>query len=475
MRDNTPTQPESIADLAGAYRDGSLRPSAVLERTLGVIEARDGEVHAYVDVFDDVREQAARADDAFARGEARPLEGIPIAMKSNVLIAGKRATASSRMLEGYVAPYDATVTARLREAGAIFVGSTNMDEFAMGSSTENSAFGATHNPRDLSRVPGGSSGGSAAAVAMGSVPAAVGTDTGGSIRLPASFCGIVGLKPTYGAVSRSGLIAMGSSLDQAGPLTHTVRDAELVFNTMRGVDSLDATTYPEGAYPAVSTKERYRIGVPRAFLTEGIDADVLARFEESLSALAEAGHDIVDVSLPYMEKGLAAYYIVMPAEVSSNLARFDGLRFGLHEEGSDLLGDYRETRRAGFGAEVRRRILLGTYVLSSGYYDAFYGKAEVVRTRMREELAAAYRDVDLIMTPTAPTPAFKLGEKSDPLSMYLADIFTVPANLTGVPALSVPAGTVDRDGAALPVGVQFIGPHAGEARLFDIGARFLGE
>lgn len=465
----------TIAELSAAYRDGTTTPSAALAEARAVIETRDSEVHAYLDVFDDAVDSAREAEALLKKGDERPLLGIPVAMKSNILVEGKRATAASKMLEEYVAPYDATVTKRLRDAGAIFVGATNMDEFAMGSSTENSAFGPTKNPLDTSRVPGGSSGGSAAAVAMGSVPAALGTDTGGSVRQPASFCGLVGLKPTYGAVSRSGLIAMGSSLDQAGTLTNTVADAELLFSVMRGVDPLDATTYPEGTYPDSPRKEGYRVGVPRAFVEhEGIDEDVRARFAASLEALSAAGHEVVDVSLPYMERGLAAYYIVMPAEVSSNLARYDGMRFGLHVEGDNLLGDYLATRRAGFGAEVRRRILLGTYVLSSGYYDAYYGKAEQVRTLMREELATAFADVDVVATPTAPTPAFGVGEKEDPLSMYLADIFTVPANLTGVPALSVPMGVVQRDGQDLPVGIQFIGPHAGEDRLFDIGGRFLG-
>jgi aspartyl-tRNA(Asn)/glutamyl-tRNA(Gln) amidotransferase subunit A len=440
------------------------------------MKMRDQEIHAYTDVFDDVEVQAQHADTLLKDGgENMPLLGIPIAMKSNILINGKRTTACSKMLENYIAPYDATVTKRLRDAGAIFVGSTNMDEFAMGSSTENSAFGVTHNPHDLFRVPGGSSGGSAAAVAMGSVPGALGTDTGGSVRQPASFCGVVGLKPTYGAVSRYGVIAMGSSLDQVGPLTHTVTDAELLFNIMRGVDPYDATTYPEGTYPVVEKKEHYRIGVPRDFLKDGIDKDVLACFEAALARLAEEGHTIVDVTLPYMEKGLAAYYIVVFAEISSNLARYDGMRYGLHISSEDLLGDYLHTRRIGFGREVRRRILLGTYVLSAGYYDSYYGKAESVRGLMRTELRDAYKNVDIIVTPTAPTPAYKIGEKSDPLSMYLGDIYTVPANLTGVPALSVPMGTVDRDAHTLPIGIQFIGPHAGEARLFDVGKRFLGE
>ncbi len=475
----TGEKPKTIAGLARAFRDGADTSSRALLRTQERIAARDGEVHAYIDLFEDAAQAAEAADMRFKAGacENEPLLGVPIAVKSNILIKGKRATACSRMLENYIAPYEATVIARLREAGAVFVGSTNMDEFAMGSSTEKSAFGPTKNPCDTARVPGGSSGGSAAAVAMGSVPAALGTDTGGSVRQPAAFCGVVGLKPTYGALSRSGVIAMASSLDQVGPLAHTVSDAELLFNVMRGVgvDPLDATTYPDGTYPAVEKKERYCIGVPRGFLREGIDADVLARFENALSSLAQSGHEVRDIALPYMEKGLAAYYIVVFAEISSNLARYDGVRYGLHVDGEDLLDDYMQTRRAGFGPEVRRRILLGAYVLSAGYYDAYYGKAEAVRRLMCEELAAAFRDVDVIVTPTTPTPAFKLGEKADPLSMYLGDIYTVPINLTGVPALSVPMGEVQREGNALPVGIQYIGPYAGEGRLFDIGKRFLGE
>jgi len=291
------------------------------------------------------------------------------------------------------------------------------------------------------------------------------------VRQPASFCGLVGFKPTYGAVSRHGLIAMGSSLDQAGPLANSVADAELLHNIIKGDDAMDATTIKEDTYPEVPVKDTYRIGVPRDFLKEGLAEGVRNVFEETLATLEAQGHKIVDVSVPLMEKGLAAYYIVMPAEVSSNLARFDGVRYGLHVEGENLLDEYHKTRAEGFGDEVKRRILLGTYVLSSGYYDAYYGKAEQVREMMRAELREVFENVDVLMLPTAPTPAFKIGEKSDPLSLYLEDIFTVPANLTGVPAISVPAGTVDEDGVALPVGVQCIGPHAGDARVFDIAKK----
>jgi aspartyl-tRNA(Asn)/glutamyl-tRNA(Gln) amidotransferase subunit A len=467
---------ETIRSLRDAFIAKTDTPSAALARALRNIATRDGEVHAYLEVYEDAREAALAADQAYERGEYadRPLLGVPIALKNNILMKGKRATAGSRMLENYIATYDATVTKRLVDAGAIIVGATNLDEFAMGSSTENSAFGPTKNPLDTSRVPGGSSGGSAAAVAMGSVPAALGTDTGGSIRLPASFCGLVGVKPTYGRVSRSGLIAMGSSLDQAGPFAHTVSDARTILEIIQGEDALDATTYRDQEYPEVPVKQTYRIGIPRAFM-KGIEPDVLKVFEAAEAQLRADGHEIVDVELPMMEEGLAAYYIVMPAEVSSNLARYDGVRYGLHIEGKDLITEYGLSRAAGFGKEVKRRILLGTYVLSSGYYDAYYGRAERIRAVMRAELASVFTTVDCILTPTAPMPAFRVGEKSDPLSMYLTDIFTVPANLTGVPAISVPAGTVDRDGSVLPIGIQFMAPHNGENRLFDIAERFVGE
>ncbi len=467
---------ETISSLREAFIAGTDTPSAALERAFAVITERDPDVHAYLEVYEHARDAAREADAAYGRGEYadRPLLGIPVALKNNILMKGTRATAGSRMLENYVATYDATVTARLVAAGAIVVGATNLDEFAMGSSTENSAFGPTKNPLDTSRVPGGSSGGSAAAVAMGSVPVALGTDTGGSIRLPASFCGLVGMKPTYGRVSRSGLIAMGSSLDQAGPFAHTVSDVRTIMQVIQGQDPLDATTYRDDEYPAVPVKQTYTVGVPRAFL-KGIEPDVLRVFEEAEETLRAAGHTIVDVELPMMEEGLAAYYIVMPAEVSSNLARYDGVRYGLHVEGKDLITEYGASRAAGFGKEVKRRILLGTYVLSSGYYDAYYGRAERIRAVMREELASVFASVDCILTPTAPMPAFRVGEKSDPLSMYLTDIFTVPANLTGVPAISVPAGSVSREGNTLPIGIQFMAPHNGEDRLYDIAERFVGE
>ena len=463
----------TIANLREKFLAGAYSPVEALADCWQVIADKDKDIHAYLETYDDTKETAAAAAKQYAKeGEtAPPLLGVPIAVKNNILIKGKTTTGGSKILENYVATYDATIIEKLKAAGAVIIGSTNLDEFAMGSSTENSAYGPTKNPHDTTRVPGGSSGGSAAAVAMGSVPAAIGTDTGGSIRQPASYCGLVGFKPTYGRVSRYGLMAMGSSLDQAGPLTNSVADAELLHNIMAGTDPRDMTTITEETYPAVSVKESYTFGVPRSFLDSGIDEDIMAAFENHIKILQEAGHQIVDVELPLFEKGLAAYYIVMPAEVSSNLARYDGMRYGLRVEGDDLLSEYLNSRGEGFGDESKRRILLGTYVLSSGYYDAYYGKAEAVRVLMRQELSAVFNDVDFILTPTAPTPAFTFGAQEDPLSMYRQDIFTVPVNLTGVPAISIPMGMVERDNKALPVGVQYIAPHAGEARLFDIGKR----
>lgn len=463
----------TIQSLRDKFLSGSYTPENAFTDSLAVIKEKDSEIHAYLDVYDDAIESAKESSQEFveSREEARTLSGIPLAIKNNILIKSKKTTGASKILDNYIASYDATIIRRLRNAGAVFVGSTNLDEFAMGSSTENSAFGPTKNPHDLSRVPGGSSGGSAAAVAMGSVPAAIGTDTGGSIRQPASYCGLVGFKPTYGAVSRYGLMAMGSSLDQAGTLTNSVADAETLFKVMSGKDEMDMTTINSDTYPAVDVKETYTFGIPRKFLGDGVDKDVMDRFEAHIDKLKSEGHKVVDIDLPLFEKGLAAYYILMPAEISSNLARYDGMRYGVRVEGEDLLSEYLNSRAEGFGEEAKRRILLGTYVLSAGYYDAYYGKAEAVRVLMRQELDEQFKQVDFVLTPTAPTPAFKLGEKTDPLSMYRQDIFTVPVNLTGVPAMSIPMGTVEREGKELPVGVQYIAPHAGEVRLFDIGKK----
>lgn len=463
----------TITSLIERFKTGEYTPSDAVRDAFDLIQKEDAHIHAFLEVYEDARTQAEAATQAYKEGTYgdKPLLGVPLAIKNNILIKGKKATAASKMLENYTAAYDATVIARLKEAGAILIGATNLDEFAMGSSTENSAFGPTKNPIDPSRVPGGTSGGSAAAVAMGVVPAALGTDTGGSIRQPASFCGLVGFKPTYGAVSRYGLIASGSSLDQAGALANTVADTETIFNIIAGQDPMDATTISKDTYGQVPLKGKYVVGIPRHFLGEGVDEDVKAVFDAHVEFLKQEGHTVVDIELPLFEKGLAAYYIVQPAEVSSNLARYDGMRYGLHVEGDTLLEDYERTRAEGLGAEAKRRILLGTFVLSSGYYDAYYAKAEAVRGLMRDELNEVFKKVDTILIPTSPIPAFAFGEKSDPLSMYKADIFTVPVSLAGVPAISIPGGTVQRGDVALPVGVQYIAPHGGDARLFDLGKK----
>lgn len=457
----------SITEAATKLQAGEITAIELARACLDEIEKNNSRLNIFLEVFDDVEEQAKKADERRAKGESHPLLGIPLAIKDNILIEGRKASAASKILENYVATYDATVIKKLKEAGAVFLGRTNMDEFAMGGSTENSAFGATKNPLDPARVPGGSSGGSAAAVAAHMALGALGTDTGGSVREPASFCGLVGLKPTYGAVSRSGLIAMGSSLDQAGPLTKTVADAELLFNAICGRDALDATSIDENFYPRKFAGRR--IGVPRHLLKEGIDADVLTQFEARLDTLKKKGFELVDVELPSASLALSIYYVLMPAEVSSNLARFDGVRYGLSLKGENLFDDYATSRGEGFGPETRRRIMLGTYVLSSGYYDAYYGKATLARKKLSAEVSRALEGVDVLATPTTPSPATKLGEKSDPLAMYLLDIFTVTANLTGNPAISIPMGTVERDGKQLPVGIQFTAAHGDEAALFAIG------
>jgi len=434
---------------------------------LKAICARDGELHAYLEVWEDsAREEAKIADVIIAKGESKMLTGILIAVKDNILIKGRRVSAASKMLENYTASYDATVITKLKGEGAVFLGRTNMDEFALGGSTENSAFGPTKNPHDTSRVPGGTSGGSAAAVAAGLALGALGSDTGGSIRQPSAFCGVAGLKPTYGAVSRFGLIAAASSLDQIGPMGKTVNDAKLLFDAICGHDKNDSTSLPDNPK---APRAPHVIGVPRAFLKNGISPDVLAQFDATLESLKGKGYEVRDIDLPSIPYSLAAYYIINPAEVSTNLARFDGIRYGLSVPAETIQEVYAKTRGAGFGPEVRRRILVGTFVLSSGYADAYYRKALAVREIIRADFAKAFESVDAIAMPTTPGPAFKFGEKSDPLSMYLEDIFTVPMNLAGVPAISVPSGSVKRDGIPLPVGFQVIGAHGNEEALFTIG------
>ncbi len=463
----------TIAEASKKLAAGEVTSVDLVRACLEEAQAKNSELNAYLEIFADAEEQAKMADakraELKARGEeAHPLLGIPLATKDNILIKGKHASASSKMLENYVASYDATVIAKLKEAGAVFVGRTNMDEFALGGSTENSAFGPTKNPYDTSRVAGGTSGGSAAAVAARMALGSLGTDTGGSVRNPASFCGVVGLKPTYGAVSRFGVIAAVSSFDQVGPIAKTVEDAELIFNTIRGKDPHDSTSIDESIYTNVAKNKK--IGVPRALLKEGVDKDVLAAFEASLEKLKAAGYEIVDIELLSLPLALATYYITNFAEVSSNLSRFDGVRYGLSVKGDSLLGDYATSRAQGFGAETRRRIMLGTYVLSAGYYDAYYGKAGAARAQLRKEFEDALKDVEAIATPTMPGTAWRVGEKEDPLAAYLADIFTVTANLTGNPAISVPMGNVN----TLPVGIQFTAAHGDEATLFRVGKEITG-
>ena len=453
------------------------------------IKKREKDIHAFLAVTEkEARGQAEKVDEKILQGLPIPfLAGIPAAVKDNILIGGVQATAASKILDGYRAPYDATIINRLKEQGAVFVGKTNLDEFAMGSSTENSAYGATKNPINTDYVPGGSSGGSAVAVAAGECVYALGSDTGGSIRQPASFCGIVGFKPTYGAVSRHGLIAMASSLDQIGPLTQSVEDAMVVFEAIRGEDHFDSTSVNfdwRGENQNFDIEE-IKIGVPREYFAQGIDPVVEQTVKKAIKKLESEGARVKEITLPHTQWALATYYIIMPAEVSANLARFDGIRYGYSEirnpksEIRNLLDVYLKSRQNGFGDEVRRRIMLGTYILSAGYYDAYYGRAQKVRRLIQEDFSNAFKDVDIIVTPTSPTTAFKFGEKTkDPLSMYLADIYTVSANLAGVPAVSVPAGPVRSSPPLGPSGAQSAGATSNGAGLVNdlpVGLQFIGK
>ncbi|HEX7460368.1 MAG TPA: Asp-tRNA(Asn)/Glu-tRNA(Gln) amidotransferase subunit GatA [Acidimicrobiales bacterium] len=459
--------------MANAVRSGGRSALEVLEEHRAAIEAGDGGSHAFNLVTADLaRDQAAAVDRMVADGEdPGPLAGVPVALKDNLCTRGVPTTCSSRILAGWKPPYDATVVERLRAAGAVVVGKTNMDEFAMGSSTETSATGPTRNPHDTTRVPGGSSGGSAAAVAAGFVPLALGSDTGGSIRQPAALCGVVGLKPTYGTVSRYGLVAFASSLDQIGPFAATVADAALLFDVIGGHDPADSTSLNRPTPRVVSVLDDGVAGITVGVLTEFLDGaapDVVARVHQAAEALAAAGARVEEVSVPEVTLGLSAYYLIAPGEASSNLARYDGVRYGLRVDSEDTATMNTATRSSGFGAEVKRRIMLGTYVLSAGYMDAYYNQALKVRTRIIEGFATAYRRYDVLLGPTTPTTAFPLGEKTgDPLQMYLSDVCTIPSNLAGHPAISVPFGTGD-DG--LPVGVQLLGPALSEGTVMKVAA-----
>ncbi|MDE2282476.1 MAG: Asp-tRNA(Asn)/Glu-tRNA(Gln) amidotransferase subunit GatA [Acidobacteriota bacterium] len=454
--------------MAERVRRGETSARFLAEESLRAIRARNEELNVFLHVDEHgAMAAAARVDDAIARGEdPGRLAGVPIALKDNLCQVGVPTTCSSRILEGWRPPYSATVVERLLDAGAVPMGKTNLDEFAMGSSTETSAFGPTRNPLDPTRVPGGSSGGSAAAVAAGMTPLALGSDTGGSIRQPAALCGIVGVKPTYGLVSRYGLIAFASSLDQIGPFATSVADAALLLEVIAGHDPMDSTSLPEPAPSLVAHLDDgvagRRIGLVRE-LIEGADAEIVTAVERAASVLEAAGATVVELSIPELRLGLSAYYLIAPAEASSNLARYDGVRYGLRVTDEDVTAMNEATRTAGFGAEVKRRIMLGTYALSAGYYDAYYGQALKVRTQMRDAFKRAYRDVDTLLGATTPSVAFTFGSKTnDPMAMYLSDVFTIPTNLAGEAALSVPFGRGEAD---LPTGVQLLGPGRSEARL----------
>jgi len=474
----------TAAEQAAALAAGEVTSVQLTKAQLDRIAETDGQVHAFLEVDVEGALAQAAASDArrSADGPASPLDGVPIAVKDVLATKGLPTTCGSRILEGWVPPYDATVVGRIKAAGLPILGKTNMDEFAMGSSTEHSAYGPTHNPWDLDRIPGGSGGGSAAAVASYQAPLALGTDTGGSIRQPAAVTGSVGVKPTYGGVSRYGLVALANSLDQVGPVTRTVLDSALLHDVIGGHDPLDSTSL-EHEWPSFTEAARegargdlsgVRVGVVTELGGEGYQPGVQARFDEAVQTLVAAGAEVVEVSCPHFVHALATYYLILPAECSSNLARFDAMRYGMRVLPEGVVDPsaeevMRATRDAGFGDEVKRRIILGTYALSSGYYDAYYGQAQKVRTLISRDFEAAFERVDVLVSPTAPTTAFRLGEKlDDPLAMYLNDLATIPANLAGVPGISVPAGLAEEDG--LPVGLQILAPALGDERLYRVGA-----
>jgi aspartyl-tRNA(Asn)/glutamyl-tRNA(Gln) amidotransferase subunit A len=462
-----------LADIVASVKSGAVKAADLTEVRLAAIAAREGDIHAFNHVMaDEARASAAAVDEAVARGDdPGPLAGVTVALKDNMCTRGVPTTCSSKILEGWLPPYDGTVVAALKASGAVAVGKTNLDEFAMGSSTENSAFGPTRNPHDTNRVPGGSSGGSAAAVAAGFSDFSLGSDTGGSIRQPAALCGVVGVKPTYGYVSRYGLVAFASSLDQIGPFTNTVEDAALVLDVIGGHDPRDSTSIPQQHPSLVASLQQGVEGLRIGRITdlpEGADPDVQERLEAAFDTLKAQGATIVDVQVPAFSFGLTAYYLIAPAEASSNLARYDGVRYGMRVEATDTNAMYGATREAGFGDEVKRRIMLGTYALSAGYYDAYYGKALKVRRLIHDDFERAYQHADVLLTPTSPSVAFEFGSKGDnPLAMYLCDTYTIPTNLAGHPGMSVPFGT----GAhGLPVGVQVLAGTLQEPVMFRVAA-----
>jgi aspartyl-tRNA(Asn)/glutamyl-tRNA(Gln) amidotransferase subunit A len=463
----------TVASTTTAIAEKQTTATRLVEEFYRKIKAEDGDIHAYLTLSEDrAFAQAKRIDDLVSRGGTLPsLAGVPIAIKDVMVTRGVRSTAGSKILDNFIPPYDCTAVARLEAAGAIVLGKTNCDEFAMGSSNENSGYGPVRNPRDTTRVPGGSSGGSAAAVAAGTAVASLGSDTGGSIRQPASFCGVVGLMPTYGRVSRYGLIAFASSLDHIGPFTKTVKDAAILLRVMAGRDPMDSTSaevpVPDYVQEIGKPVRGMKLGVPREYFGEGLDPEVRASVEAAIQLLAEAGAQIVPISLAHTSYAVPTYYVIATAEASANLARYDGVRYGYRSASARTLADmYRKTRDEGFGPEVKRRIMLGTYVLSSGYYDAYYLKAQKVRTLLARDFQNAFANVDAIVTPTAPTPAFKLGEKvDDPLAMYLADIYTVTADLAGIPGISVPCGQTK---SGLPIGLQVLGRHFDEGTVIRV-------
>jgi aspartyl-tRNA(Asn)/glutamyl-tRNA(Gln) amidotransferase subunit A len=466
----------TIHELQKKLRTGETSATDVIRDVFARIDAVEEKVHAYITLMKDVAlGQAAQADADIRAGNLKPLTGIPIALKDIVCTKGSLTTCGSHILSNFIPPYDATVVEKLRDAGAVFVGKANMDEFAMGSSTETSYYGVTRNPWDLERIPGGSSGGSAAAVAADECAASIGSDTGGSIRQPAALCGVVGMKPTYGRVSRFGLIAFASSLDQIGPFTKDVEDCAIMMNAIAGYDPMESTSVPMDVpdYRDYLSRgiEGWTVGIPKEYFIEGIDPEVTAAIRRTITVIEGLGAKCVEISLPHTEYCLAVYYIIAPAEASSNLARYDGVKYGFRAVGSrDLLDMYKKTRSEGFGAEVKRRIMIGTYALSSGYYDAYYKKASQVRALIKRDFDDAFKRCDAILTPTTPTPAFKVGEKTDdPLQMYLSDIFTISTNLAGIPGISVPCGF---SANGLPIGVQFLTGHFEEGKLIQIAAAY---